>query len=255
MGLPGTPKIKFLNKELAKQRKNASYATVAPQRPSREAQGESDESASDGDDDLSEQSLSEEEDEKSTVTKPEKASITYRFSVLILMHSASQPKVRTKYDRMFERKNQNILSEHFNKLVEHEDADDDDDFITLKRANHDLEDKEAREHEYTSKRKQKMEGTKKSLLKHGPRGTKLVFDEEGAAHEVYEMKTAEEVFRDKEEVKEAGRKFAESERSRLKEADVVDKALAKEKKREKKRKRKERERQVRLRDKFVPYVH
>ena len=48
----------------------------------------------------------------------------------------------------------------------------------------------------------------------------------------------------KEEVIEAGRRFAESERGKLRAADVEDKAEAKEKKREKKRKRKEREREV-----------
>ena len=149
---------------------------------------------------------------------------------------------------MFERKNQSILSKHFNKMVDrdsdHGDDDSDDDFITLKRADHELEG-DSQEHTFVSKRQEKLAGTKKAVTKYGTRGTKLVFDDEGEAHELYEMKSAEEVFKGADEVKEAGRKFAESERSRLKDADVLDKAEAKEKKREKKRKRKEREREVR----------
>ena len=160
-----------------------------------------------------------------------------------------QTKVRTKYDRMFERKNQNILSQHFNKMVDHDgervDGDPDDDFITLKRADHDLEE-DGQEHTFVSKRKEKMAGTKRAIEKYGSRGTKLVFDDEGEAHELYEMKSTEDVFKGADAVKEAGRRFAESERTRLKEADAHDKEQAKEKKREKKRKRKEREREVRV---------
>lgn len=149
---------------------------------------------------------------------------------------------------MFERKNQNILSEHYTKLVDHSldrDADSEDEFITLKRADHELPgNDELPESDFISKRKLKMATSKKALAKSGPKGNKLVFDDDGNPHEIYEMKTAEEVFKGVDDVKEAGRKFVEGERGRLKEADVVDKAQAKEKKREKKRKRKEREREV-----------
>ncbi|KAJ7730205.1 hypothetical protein B0H14DRAFT_3899306 [Mycena olivaceomarginata] len=48
--------------------------------------------------------------------------------------------VRTKYDRMFERKNQNVLSAHYSKLIEGDgDDDDEEEFITLKRADHELD--------------------------------------------------------------------------------------------------------------------
>ena len=156
---------------------------------------------------------------------------------------------------MFERKNQNILSEHYQKLVDHGAAsgDDDDEFITLKRADHDLDDLPGSDDDGPlgsgphSKRKQRLALSKKALAKHGEKGHKLVFDAEGRAHEVYEMRDAAEVFGDDARaVFEAGRQFAEAERGRLREADVVDKAEAKEKKREKKRRRKEREREVRV---------
>ena len=69
---------------------------------------------------------------------------------------------------------------------------------------------------------------------------KLIFDDEGNPHELYEMGDAEEFFKvGPEGVRDAGKKFVEGERGKLRAADVVDKEEAKEKKREKKRKRKE----------------
>lgn len=148
---------------------------------------------------------------------------------------------------MFERKNQNILSEHYNKLVDHDAEDSDDDFITLKRADHELEGDAALEpDEFTSKRKARLAASKKAAAKSGPRGHKLVFDDEGVPHELYELQSVADVFKDADDAREAGRVFAASERGKLQEADVADKAEAKEKKREKKRKRKEREREVRF---------
>lgn len=142
---------------------------------------------------------------------------------------------------MFERKNQNILSEHYTKLIEHDgesDADSDD-FITLKRADHELTG-QLPVSETTSKRKQKIGQSKKAMLKYKGLGEKLVFDDEGRPHQVYEMRDVEEEFRGR-DVLEAAKTFAEDERSKLLEADVQDKEVAREKRKEKKRKRKERE--------------
>jgi ATP-dependent RNA helicase DDX10/DBP4 len=151
---------------------------------------------------------------------------------------------------MFERKNQNILSEHYTKLVDHSEdplgeRDEEEDFITLKRADHTLEDdgqETLPESEALSKRKLKAAGSKKAMLKFKGVGTKLIFDEEGQAHSLYEMQDDEGFHQG--DALGAGREFAENERNRLKEADVHDKELAKEKKREKKRKRKVRESEV-----------
>jgi ATP-dependent RNA helicase DDX10/DBP4 len=147
---------------------------------------------------------------------------------------------------MFERKNQKL--EHYSKLIEHSDgaSDDEDDFITLKRENHELSsDSEGHKEDNLSKRKLKMSKSKRVMLKSTEMGKKLVFDDEGKPHELYEMADAEEFFKvGPEGVKDAGKKFVEGERGRLKVADMLDKEEAKEKKREKKRKRKERERAV-----------
>jgi ATP-dependent RNA helicase DDX10/DBP4 len=163
--------------------------------------------------------------------------------------------VRTKYDRMFERKNQNVLSEHYTKLVDHSadlnNDDSDDDFITLKRADHDLVEDEQRgtqpldSAESISKRKLKMGQSKRAMLKYKSLGTKLVFDDEGVAHDAYEIGDGQQ-FLDKgrDKVKEAEDAHAAAERARLAEADVLDREQARDRKREKKRKRKERERAV-----------
>lgn len=147
---------------------------------------------------------------------------------------------------MFERKNQKF--EHYSKLVEHSDGDSDDgdDFITLKRENHELSsDSEGHKEDNLSKRKLKMSKSKRAMLKSTEMGKKLIFDDEGKPHELYEMADAEEFFKaGPEGVKDAGKKFVEGERGRLRVADILDKEEAKEKKREKKRKRKERERAV-----------
>jgi ATP-dependent RNA helicase DDX10/DBP4 len=57
--------------------------------------------------------------------------------------SLSLFQTKTKYDRMFQKRNQDILSEHYNKLVDYEGDKlgdgDDDDFMTIGRADHALE--------------------------------------------------------------------------------------------------------------------
>ena len=145
---------------------------------------------------------------------------------------------------MFGRKNQTILSSHYSKLVEQDgtsafngDNDSEDDFFSLKRADHDLPE-DLLEHSDLSKRKIRMIRSKKAQAKLGPRGTKLVFDEDGQAHQVYEFKDAKDV-----DVERDGMEFMKKEIGKMQRADVDDKAVAKEKKREKKRKRKERERE------------
>ena len=151
---------------------------------------------------------------------------------------------------MFERKNQGILSEHYTKLVDHTDdllgpgGEEEDDFITVKRADHELDGTAAEPlpSEPLSKRKLKEAVSKKAMLKYKGAPKKLVFDDEGKPHEIYELQD-DEAFRAGNPLEE-GKKFAENERAKLMEVDVLDKEEAKEKKREKKRKRKEREKMV-----------
>ena len=232
LGLPGAPKIKFLSKELMKKRKNASHVIEAAQQEAG-MESDSDDTANSGEgsgnESESEHERNEKEEEKEKVEP---------------VAAVSKKGVRTKYDRMFERKNQNILSDHYTKLVDHsaDNAENEDDFITLKRADHELPEALPKSHTL-SKRKQKMGQSKKAMLKLHGHGEKLLFDENGNARRVYEMRDAEKEFQGQ-DVLGVGREFAEGERGKLKDADLRDKAEAKERRKEKKRKRKEREKEV-----------
>ena len=215
MGLPGAPKIKFRKGDDTKTLKNAPRA------------------------------LDEDSDE------PKK------------------PEVRTKYDRMFERRNQDVLSSHYSKTIaadgtevpgQHADASEDEDFLSVKRvvpvdelSSSDEEDDALSGPAakiipgigkdplvIDSKRREKLLKSKKKLLKYKEKGVKLVFDDEGVAHPVYELEQ-EADFEKRGPAAAQRAKFLEEEAERVREADLDDKQLAKEKKREKKEKRKARE--------------
>lgn len=231
LGLPGTPKIKFLKDDNSKQRKQASRQMI-------------------------EVSDSSDAEEAPKADKP----------------------VRTKYDRMFERKNQDVLAEHYQKLVR--DGDDeapadefsgagatnnaaDDDFMAVKRRipadddSGDLDSDKALEVPpggrlvhiagasqpivVDSNRREKLLQSKKKLTKLMDKGKKLVYDDEGNPHEIYELED-EEQWRAKGLPEEQRQKFIEAAREVVQTADVEDKATAKAKRKERMLKRKERER-------------
>ncbi|KAH3952674.1 ATP-dependent RNA helicase DBP4 [Parastagonospora nodorum] len=229
LGLPGTPRIKFLKDDNSKQKKQASRQTIE---------------VSDSD-----------EEEAPKAEKP----------------------VRTKYDRMFERKNQDVLAEHYKKLVRDGDeeisapANDfsgeattngaDDDFLAIKRRiPADDEDEDfggeasvapggrvvhlagaSQPLIIDSNRREKLLQSKKKLTKLMDRGKKLVYDDDGNPHEVYELET-EADFKAKGLPEHQRQKFIEAAREVVQTADVEDKATARAKRKEKLRKRKERER-------------
>ncbi|KAG6898320.1 hypothetical protein C0992_011912 [Termitomyces sp. T32_za158] len=248
LGLPGAPKIKFLDREIAKQKKNASRVVEAARAAMLEENEKEDPTTSDEDED---DSSEDEEAESSKVDETQDSHIPATS-----INTSKSNGVRTKYDRMFERKNQGVLSEHYSKLIDHDAADDDgEDFITLKRADHDLSDEDSpMDPGDLSKRKLKLGRAKRAIAKNGiPK--KLVFDEEGEGHEIYELAEADDWYKSKgglTGVQAEGQKFAEDERGKMKIADVTDKEVAREKKREKKRKRKERERGETMEDGGMP---
>lgn len=254
LGLPGAPRIKFIKGDDTKERKNAPRAL----------------SRLTSDDEF--------DDEKDGKTKGKK-----------------DGEVRTKYDRMFERRNQDVLADHYSKLINDDgtmvaqgtngatDDADEDDFLSVKRrfeaGDKDLDmgtgsssdeedgyddggdkDDSAEKKDRNikkvqldgnetlvidSKRREKLLKSKKKLLKYKGKGKKLVYDEEGNPHEVYEMED-EEVFKARGDVDEQRAKFLAQEAERTRQADLEDKELAKQKRREKKEKRKAREREREL---------
>jgi len=226
MGLPGAPKIKFQKGDSAKTLKNTPRAAL---------------------------SSDEDSDVEAGEKKPKK------------------DEVRTKYDRMFERRNQDVLSGHYSKMIAEDDvdkdddqqgdADEDNDFLSVKRVLPVEDDKNSDDDEAVaaagpapkvihglgkeplvidSKRREKLLKSKKKLLKLKEKGTKLVFDEDGVPHQRYELED-EEAFRKQGPAEVQRAKFLEEEAARVREADLDDKQLAKQKKREKREKKKARE--------------
>ncbi|KAF9525281.1 DEAD-domain-containing protein [Crepidotus variabilis] len=235
LGLPGTPKIKFLSKAVTHQRKNVSRMAEA-------ARAEAEISSSSSGTEASEEESEDDGGDNSA-----------SHLGLAPKPSAATPKIRTKYDRMFERKNQNVLSEHYNKLIADDSAhsDQEDEFILLKRADHDLDESGRQSGDSPpsmvdanlSKKKLKISKTKRALLENGV-NTKLVFDVDGNPHQLYETADPDAWYKDRgglEGAKVAGQQFAAAEGSKMRIADVRDKEEAKAKKQEKKRKRKEKE--------------
>jgi len=185
-------------------------------------------------------------------------------------------KVRTKYDRMFERRNQDVLAPHYSKIISHDDlidnslinnktmndSEDEDDLFSVKRripvstedqkpVGGDGSMKESNIHRVTiegasqpiiidSNRKLKQLSSKKALLKYKSPGSRLIFDDQGNAHAPYAVKD-EEAFKSEGQVDEQRRKYVESEKERVLKEDEIDREVQRMKKKEKTRKRKERE--------------
>ena len=258
MGLPGAPQIKLQDQAKSGKAKNRVLAAAAKEEEPedldvRAVVGSDNESDEETEDEEEEQSGSEDEEsgseEDSDGEKPQVAA-----------------PVRTKYDRMFERRNQSILTPHYTSLISHnqndDGEDDDDDVFKLARRDHELDgesgdsdiegagpagkatDSVAKpliSSEDLSKRKLKAGVSKKAALKLRPAAEKMVFDDEGNARDFYNAGVEAETGAGAEEQRKA---FIEEESKRMREADKVDRAAAREAKREKKRKRKDREREV-----------
>lgn len=175
--------------------------------------------------------------------------------------------VRTKYEKMAERQNQDVLSSHYRKLLGDEDepaSDDDADFLSVKRVLADDAQIDAAagggdaatttaateprvvklgnsELIIDSNRREKLLKSKKKLLKYMDKGSKLVFDDDGVARPVYELQD-EDDFAQQGPAAALRREFVAAESEKVKEADVGDKQAAKLRRREKRERQKARER-------------
>ena len=179
------------------------------------------------------------------------------------MPKKKRPATRTKYDRMFERQNQDILSHHYQQLLADDsdkhkvDVDEEDGFLKVKRrlqdASSEFGDGEVNgnlDHSgvvrlipglgkgssplvIDSKRKQKLLHSKKKLLKLKDKGTKFVFDDQGQARPIYELED-ENQFRQRGTADMQKMKFLDVEQRKLQAADIADKQTAKNKRKKKK---------------------
>lgn len=152
-------------------------------------------------------------------------------------------KVRTKYDRMFERKNQSVLSDHYmNVMKDKNDSDGEEGFMSIKATDQSIDDLDLPDlQKPASKRQAKMALSKKLSVKNKGNPTKLKFDDDGNPHATYE-------FEDEVDFQKAGdselqkQQFLQKEAKVMEAEDVEDKQIAKTKRQEKKRRRQEAER-------------
>ncbi|KAG4090799.1 P-loop containing nucleoside triphosphate hydrolase protein [Neocallimastix lanati (nom. inval.)] len=196
LGLPGAPKIKFIKKSGEKNKSRQASGQISKELM--EAIKDSD---------------SEEEKE----TKEKKA------------------KPKTKIDKLFNKKS-NVL-ENYTKLIE-EDAkieeSDDDDFLTIKRYDHDLDSDEDNDNKNIVTlnpediTKKKLKKFKEKELKSRGTGTKFKFDDEGNAIPLYTLESLAE-YEEKNDISEQQKIYLEKGTEELEKEDVVDKQTQKEK--------------------------
>ncbi|KAJ2759430.1 ATP-dependent RNA helicase dbp4 [Coemansia sp. BCRC 34490] len=264
LGLPGAPKIKFVKKS---ETKNKSYEIdnmMTPEerekkRSEKMAEIERENDAIDGGSESEEDTDvgdSESEDDAAATAKP-----------------------KTRVEKLFARKNAGVLAEHYQRLVDHTEGNGDDgedidsnDFITLKRGDHDLNDDEdnsgtendeGEEEEPVVKTiainpntglpvvipnipaqdmtKRQMRKVKEKVLKN-MRNTKLVFDDEGNARPIYQLQN-EESFRQQGDVDKLVDEFQQRTKLLMETADLEDKETARVKRKERRLAQKMRERE------------
>ncbi|KAL7749592.1 ATP-dependent RNA helicase dbp4 [Sorochytrium milnesiophthora] len=219
LGLPGSPKIKFIQKSQAKNDRRGPQLSDAAAMAALQELG-----MSDGEDSESEEEVKE-----------------------------SQP--RTRVERMFGRKNQDVLSEHYNKLIDRTestpqedkllggtgDDDDDgpDDFLYVQRRNHELVDEidnmKMVPTESLSHRRLLREREKARKQLGNP--NKVHFDEEGNAVALYSVED-EEQYRKTHDVDEERQMYMTEQAQDMAVVDTQDKMTHKERLRAKRREQK-----------------
>ncbi|RUP49761.1 hypothetical protein BC936DRAFT_141543 [Jimgerdemannia flammicorona] len=263
LGLPGTPKIKFITKSHAKNATRQVPKEVEELDSSEEVESEVEErrlmrkkneinTESSTDD-----SESEGKGKGKRQLKKNYASKPHEDDDVEEEKKSKVVKPKTKVDRMFNRKNQDILSVHYGRLIDREgdkivanEDDDEDNFITLKRA-------------MLPMSKRQLNKTKKERIKDLPKGERIVFDDEGRVSawqfsyvrinipSVKEEKPqCQTTNQDEKDFLKAGdtktqiRRFLQESSEAMTTADATDKEVAKEKRRQKKAERKAKAREM-----------
>lgn len=211
LGLPGTPKLRFISKSTTKNvsRELLKEQNITPAVLPREASSDSE---------------IEEDDSNNNTTK----------------------QIR-KIDKMFKKKNLNVLSDHYAKLREkdetapqNENDSSDDDLLTIKRTDHEIKEddlpsvtgaalKPARRDILKTKKRYKIKAAAKSIST-APK--KLIFDDDGEAEEAFPYE--KESSFDRNEAENMATEFTSKSLSVMQEADVEDRARERDRLREKK---------------------
>ncbi|KAJ3178195.1 ATP-dependent RNA helicase dbp4 [Geranomyces variabilis] len=227
LGLPGAPKIKFVQKS---EKKNASRQMESVEKDTalRNDDGDSD-------------------------------------------HQQKPTKVITNVDKMFAKKNLTILSDHYKALKASDSASDsdddnddddeaetaeslvvaarepnngDDDFLILKRADHEIDEQPGAAPPAESLSHRQILKLRAKELKQRGLGTKLYFDEDGKPMPAFEMEKLSD-FVKKEDLETRHKKYIDAQIKDMSEVDQVDKEVARQKLKERKKELKMKERALR----------
>lgn len=210
IGLPGTPKLRFVARSAQKNASRQLEQAIA--------------NASSDDEDEEGSASDEETEKRKLVAKSAKKSV----------------------ERMFNRRNTDVLSQHFAKLRDDEEPTQDGgdaDLFTLKRADHDLEG--VPEHKGPAQRvsrRDRLLTLKRAALKDAPEPQRLVFDDEDQAQVI--LPYDPEAAFDRDQSAEMRKEYLQAGQQVLKAADAADaqriKDLRRATKLDRKRKAKER---------------
>lgn len=149
---------------------------------------------------------------------------------------------------MFNKKNLTILSDHYAKL-KHDDEEDnenasDDDLLTIKRADHDVDDlPELKAPAQPLSHRQVLKSKTKELKERGL-GKKFSFDEDGNPLLKYRMESLDQFAKER-PLDTRLEEYVSKQTSTMKEADALDKKVQKERVRERKLEKKRKERAAR----------
>ena len=147
---------------------------------------------------------------------------------------------------MFAQKNLTVLSQHYAKLKAQDEEDSGDDFLALARKDHDVSDGgEAIDEHFIKNPNKKKAGKVRRAKEQFGLGKKLVFDEDGNEYDPFKMESIQEFAPTTDVIQEKQQEFINATASLMKEVDVVDKTLEKERRREIKRARKLKEKAIR----------
>ncbi|OZJ05283.1 hypothetical protein BZG36_01938 [Bifiguratus adelaidae] len=261
LGLPGAPKVKFIDKSLAKNASRQPATKIVAELEGTEEAEEEEVSSdteeptkvhigangrvqADEEESSSEDERDSEEEEKDGHKENEQQESESEESDGTEKPAKAKQKSITKVDRMFNRRNQDILSEHYGKLIDHAgDAAEDDEFMTIQRVNHELESDSEEEDISKPTSKRQLQMTKKERIKNMKSGERLVFDDEGNPHQLYEMQTEQDFLKAGAPAAQQAKYIGETTEA-MKDADLMDKQVAREKRKEKRLARKLREREA-----------
>lgn len=215
LGLPGTPKLRFVSRAAEKNASRQLAQLSAEQKKPVEQMSHNFDASS---------SHSEDEDTQPPATAP----VT---------------RETRKLDRMFKKKNPNVLSEHYARLRDSDtegQSADEDSLFTIKRADHDIREEDlalpanalsapSRRDMLKTKKRYRIKALAKTPADH-PR--RFVFDDEGQAEEAFPYE--KEADFDRTTANEQAASFASESLLRMQDVDTEDRARERERVRERK---------------------